>query len=79
MPTYDFKNKETGEIFTKIMSMSAMDDFMKDNPDVERYYASAPAAVDPTRIGGVRKPDEGFRDVLKNIHSKHRGSKINTW
>lgn len=79
MPTYDFKNKETGEVFTKIMSMSAMDEFLKENTDVERYYSSAPAAVDPTRVGGLRKPDEGFRDVLKNIHSKHRGSKINTW
>lgn len=79
MPTYDFKNKETGEVFTKIMSIADMDQYIKDNPDVERYYASAPAAVDPTRIGGVRKPDEGFRDILKNIHSKHRGSKINTW
>jgi hypothetical protein len=79
MPTYDFKNKETGEIFTKVMSMSAMDEFMKENPDIERYHSSAPAAVDPTRIGGTRKPDEGFREVLKNIHSKHKGSNINTW
>ena len=32
MPTYDFKNKETGEVTERIMKMSELDDFKKNNP-----------------------------------------------
>lgn len=78
MPTYEFKNKETNEVFTKVMTIAEMEEFVREHPENERYYSSAPRCVDPTRIGG-KKPDEGFRDVLKNIHSKHKGSNINTW
>jgi hypothetical protein len=46
----------------------------------------APALGDSVRLG-LRKPDDAFRDVLKNVKKHHPGSikkdgvanKINTW
>lgn len=78
MPTYSFLNKETNEEFDIILSMSELDQYKSDNPHLEQLIKSAPALADPTRIG-LRKPDNGFRDVLKKAKSAHRGSTINTW
>jgi len=78
MPTYSFLNKETDEEFDIILSMSELDQYKSDNPHLEQLIKSAPALADPTRLG-LRKPDNGFRDVLKKVKSNHRGAKINTW
>lgn len=67
MPTYVFRNKSTEEVFEKFMSMSAKEQYLADNPDLESVI-SAPAF----NYSGVnKKPDAGFRDVLKEIRSKH--------
>tara|TARA_Y100000004_G_scaffold125812_1_gene141546 strand:- start:1283 stop:1534 length:252 start_codon:yes stop_codon:yes gene_type:complete len=39
---------------------------------------AAPGMADAARIG-MKKPDAGFRDRLKEIKKAHRGSNINTW
>jgi len=78
MPTYSFLNKETDEEFDIILSMSELDQYKSDNPHLEQLIKSAPVLADPTRLG-LRKPDNGFRDVLKKVKSNHRGAKINTW
>lgn len=77
MPTYTFVNKETGEEFTEIMSIAEMEDFLINNKNFQQVLFPVGIA-DPTRLG-IRKPDSGFRDVLKNIKSKHRRSTVNTW
>lgn len=77
MPTYTFLNTETNEEFTDFMSISNMEEFLKNNPHITQVL-SAPAIADPTRLG-MRKPDSGFRDVLKKVKSAHRGSTVNTW
>jgi hypothetical protein len=76
MPSYVFRNKETGEIHEDFMMISAMEQYLADNPQMETVPSGAPM------IGysfNRQKPDGGFRDVLKNIKSHHRGSNINTW
>jgi hypothetical protein len=40
MPTYQFKDKETGEIVEHRMSYSVLDDFKKDNPNLEVYISA---------------------------------------
>ena len=35
MPSYDFKNKKTGEIIEVRMSMNDLDKYKEDNPDME--------------------------------------------
>lgn len=75
MPNYSFKNEKTGEVYELNMSYDDKLKYLEENPDV-RALLSRPS------IGYhmlVRKPDDNFRDVLKNIKSKHQGSTVNTW
>lgn len=76
MPTYSFKDKNTGEINEVVMKISELEEFRKNNPHLESYITGAPGLSDPARLGLV-KPAQGFRDLLKNMKSKHRRSTIN--
>lgn len=81
MPTYSFKNIETGEEFDKFMSMSAREDFLKENPNIQPLIKSSAAVCDSVAIG-VTTTDSGFKEVLKNIHNRTAGSsldKYNLW
>lgn len=78
MPTYDFRHKETGEIIEKVMKISERDDFLRDNPDYESVILGAPSIGDPIRLG-VRKPDQGFREVLQKAKAAHPKGNINTF
>jgi hypothetical protein len=76
MPTYDFRNKETGEVFEKIMKIAEKEQYLIDNPQIEQAITSAPAMGDSVRLG-IRKSDNGFKEVLQKIHSKTAGSVLN--
>ena len=75
MPTYTFKNIKTGKIWEETISISARDEMVK-NPEIEQIIDTAPSM---SYKGTRTKPDQNFRDVLKKIKSKHRGSNINTF
>ena len=81
MPTYSFRNKETGEEFDEIMSIEKLDQYKADNPHLEQLLGTPPIG-DPVRLG-MKKPDDTFRDILKQIKknndSKRVRSTINTW
>lgn len=69
MPTYSFKNKETGEVFDKLMSYSSKVEYLENNPHLESYIDRVGF------IGGVsmdsgRLP-EGYKDKLRLIKEKH--------
>ena len=38
MPTYKFRNTETGEVTEHVMRIAALDKFKEDNPTLERYF-----------------------------------------
>lgn len=76
MPTYLFKNKTTGEETEMFLSISERDTLLKENPNIEQLVNGAPMIGYSTV---TRKPDSGFRDILKTIKKKHRRSSINTW
>lgn len=76
MPTYTFRNKDTGEESTQFLSMSEREQFLQDNPNFEQVL-TAPPIVDPVRLG-VRKIDRSFNDVLIKAKTAHKGSTINT-
>lgn len=78
MPLYEFKNVETGEIIEIQLKISEYDEYVKNNPTMERYHSSAPPIGDPVRLG-LRKPHDAFRDKLKDIKKKHYKSNINTF
>jgi hypothetical protein len=48
MPTYVFRNKETGEQFEQVMRMSELDPFREANPQLETVI-QAVAFGDPTK------------------------------
>ena len=70
MPSYTFKDLNTGEVFTTIMSMNEREEYVKSNPHMQQVIHSAPALGDPIRLG-LKKPDNGFRDRLKEIKKTH--------
>ena len=75
MPLYDFRNKDTGEVFEKFMSISAKEEYLKENPNIESMLGMN-ALIDPVRLG-IRRPDQGFKEVLQKIHEKTPGSQLN--
>ena len=73
MPTYSFRNKETGEIHDEFMRIAAKEQYLLDNPHLEQTLTSAPAiAGDHITI----KKDTGFKEVLQRIHSLTPGSQL---
>lgn len=80
MPTYKFYNNETGEEFEDFMSISALDEYLSENPNVTQLVNGAPLIHSGRGLG---KPDNGFRDLLKDMKKKHSkgytGSTINTF
>lgn len=80
MPTYKFYNEETKEEFEEFMTISALDEYLKQNPNITQLVNGAPMISSGRGMG---KPDNGFRDLLKDIKRKNsRGitrSTINTF
>ena len=76
MPTYVFRNKETGEQFEQVMRISELDPFRAENPHLETVI-QAVAFGDPTKLSTTRKFDSGFKEVLQKIHERSPGSELN--
>lgn len=74
MPTYTFHNKETGEVFDKIMSWNSREEYLKENPNLETIIG-APSFGDPVRLG-VRRTDDGFKEVLSKIGASNPFSNL---
>ena len=72
MPTYDFENKKTGEVFEKMMTIADKEQYLKDNPDIQQLLGM-PKIV--SGVDGLRKTDDSFRDILRNIDKKHKSRK----
>ena len=66
MPTYTFRNTKTEQVFDLFMKMSEKDQYLTDNPDMVSVIG-APLTVTSLDM----KPDNGFRDVLKEIRGNH--------
>jgi hypothetical protein len=83
MPTYSFKNINTGEEIEVSMKIADLDAYKEAHPELKQFISKPPSIGDSVRLG-LKKPDSGFRDVLKNVKSHHPGSRtiknnINDW
>ena len=82
MPTYRFHNEDTGEEFEEFMMISELDSYLKNNPNLTQMLNGVPGIGDSVRLG-MKKPDNGFRDVLREIKKRNsRGiskSTVNTF
>jgi hypothetical protein len=70
MPTYTFKNKDTGETFDQFMSISAREEYLRDNPQLETVIGVVAMVRDTPKLDG------GFREVLQKIHERSAGSTL---
>ena len=66
--------------YEEFMSISALDTYLEENKNVTQLVNGAPMIASGR---GMSKPDNGFRDLLKDMKKKHsRGitrSTINTF
>jgi hypothetical protein len=76
MPTYTFRNRETGEVVEHVLRMSEHGQFRQDNPHLEQIILQAPALGDPVALG-VKKLDGGFKERLAQIKACNIRSDIN--
>ena len=74
MPIYSFRNNTTGEEFEEMMSMSAADQYLEENPHIERFIGKAPSLVQAT--GDRTKTDDGFKEVLSKIADANPNSNL---
>lgn len=72
MAVYDFRDKITGEVTERVLKMSEYDQFIADNPNLERYYGNQVINF----YEGTPKIDGGFKEVLNRIKSHHHESTI---
>lgn len=74
MPLYNFRNKETNEYVEHLMPYSKIEEFLENNPDLE-HTVSAPNIS----YNDAKKPDDNFRDILRDIKKNSPRSDINTF
>lgn len=68
MPTYEFKNTKTGEVFEKFMSYDNKVKFLEENPDVQSHYTTLNIDHD----GGksvLTRAGSGWKEVQERIKS----------
>ena len=68
MPTYNFRNNETGEEIELQMRISELDDYKKNNPHLTQFLTGAPSlAYNSAGMTGGLKTDDNFNSLLKHI------------
>jgi hypothetical protein len=72
MPLYDFENKETGERFDLLLSLSKREKFLELNPHVKQIILTAPTLVSGTNH--LAKLDDGWKENMSRIAEAHPGS-----
>lgn len=69
MPTYTFKNIETDEVFDKLMKISELDNFLKENTHIIQIVGGASTFI--YDAGTNIKVSDGFKDRMKEIKKKY--------
>jgi hypothetical protein len=78
MPIYSMRNDNTQEEFEVVLKYSELAGYLEDNSHITQIFNKFPGFGDPVRLG-IRKPDDGFRDVLRNVRHHHKKDSINTF
>ena len=72
MPTYDLRNKETGEVETRICSIATKEELVESG-EWEQVFLSTPSIVSHTG-NIVNKTSGDWKDHLKRIKTKSGGN-----
>lgn len=75
MPLYEFYNTKTKKHFELQLKIAEKDVYLKENPHIIQEFLTCPQVIDPVRLG-VRKVDNGFKEVLQKIHQRSPGSTL---
>jgi len=72
MPTYTFKNKDTGEEFDKVMKIAEKQPYLKANPNISAVITA------PHFVGDhiIKKMDGGMKETLQKIADKNPNSPL---
>ena len=74
MPTYVFVNTKTRKQFEEFMSISAREQYLKDNPDIQQVLTPTTLV---SMVGSLEsKTDSGFKEVMSKIAEKHPASPL---
>lgn len=76
MPLYDFVDTKTGREFEETMKIAEKEQYLLDNPHIQQVFLGVPPVLDSVRLG-IRKIDNGFKEVLQKIKSRAPGSNLN--
>lgn len=81
MPTYPFRNMETGDIIEFTMSYKDLDKFKEDNPQLERYFEAKDLHImsDAMRMNvpGTKTCDSAFEHgVIERIKQTVPGNTL---
>lgn len=71
MPTYTFKDKNTGEIKEVILRMSELDSFKENNLNLERIFLEASTVSDPYALGRLKPPHDFQKYVIGGIQKRN--------
>lgn len=63
MPYYLFRDEESGAVWEEFLTITERTEFLEKNPRVTQLVNGFPGSV----TGFNKKPDAGFRDLLKNM------------
>lgn len=75
MPTYYFKNYETGDEFEVDLRISDLDKFKEDNPQWTQQIKRAPNLN--AEVGGsLKKAGGGWKDVLGKVKDTYKINNI---
>ncbi len=72
MPSYSFKNNETGEEWEEFFSISGREEFLEQNPHITQLPSMVSIVSD---TGGI-KNDNGWGDNMQRIAEAHPGSPL---
>ena len=72
MPTYSFRNNDTGEEWEEFFSISGKEEFLKENDHIVQLPSLVSIVSD---VGGI-KNDGGWKDNMSRIAEAHPGSPL---
>lgn len=78
MPRYLLENTNTEEQIELQCTYNDLTKFLSEHKDYIQILNNLNIG-DPMIVGFNKKPNDGFRDVLKEMKKKHVRSTINTW
>ena len=72
MPSYNFKNNDTGEEFEQILSMSEREKFLEQNPHIHQLPSLF--AMSASGTGDRIKNEDGWKENMSRIAESNPGT-----